>query len=256
MTDSPLRGRILWYELMTTDVPAAEAFYKAVVGWAVAPFRTGPEAYDMWMRGEEAPVGGVMKIPAGMEFPPFWSMYVGVPSLEEGMAEVERLGGAALSPVIDVPEVGRMRAVKDPQGAMFSIYEPAAPPPGPEADPQPGDVAWHELMTTDAEAAMRFYTALFGWHPTESLDMGEMGKYHMFGRAFPLGGMMNKGPGMEGVPPNWGFYFLVPDVNAGAERVKAGGGQILNGPMEVPGGGWIVNCMDPQGAAFSLYHKS
>jgi predicted enzyme related to lactoylglutathione lyase len=61
---------------------------------------------------------------------------------------------------------------------------------------------------------------------------------------------------MEGVPPNWGFYFLVPDVNAGAERVKAGGGQILNGPMEVPGGGWIVNCMDPQGAAFSLYHKS
>ena len=82
-----------------------------------------------------------------------------------------------------------------------------------------------------------------------------MGKYHMFGRAFPLGGMMNKPPEMAQVPPHWGIYFRVADVHAGAERVKANGGQVLNGPMEVPGGDWIVNCMDPQGAAFSLHHR-
>jgi predicted enzyme related to lactoylglutathione lyase len=102
---------------------------------------------------------------------------------------------------------------------------------------------------------LKFYTELFGWRPTESMDMGSMGKYHMFGRAFPMGGMMNKPPEMAQVPPNWGLYFKVDDVHAGAERVKANGGQVLNGPMEVPGGDWIVNCMDPQGAAFSLHHK-
>jgi predicted enzyme related to lactoylglutathione lyase len=82
-----------------------------------------------------------------------------------------------------------------------------------------------------------------------------MGKYHMFKRSFPLGGMMNKPQEMAQVPPNWGLYFRVDDINAATDRVKANGGQILNGPMEVPGGDMIVNCMDPQGAAFSLHAR-
>jgi predicted enzyme related to lactoylglutathione lyase len=87
------------------------------------------------------------------------------------------------------------------------------------------------------------------------MDMGPMGKYYMFARAFPLGGMMNKPKEMEHVPPNWNLYFRVPDVNAAADRVKANGGQVLNGPMEVPGNQWVVNCMDPQGAAVSFHHR-
>jgi predicted enzyme related to lactoylglutathione lyase len=254
MTDS-LLGRVLWYELLTNDVKAAEKFYGAVVGWTVTPFEGSPQAYDMWMRSRDEPMGGVMTIPTGMNFPPHWGMYVGVPKLEDGVSRVKELGGSTLSEVIEVPTVGRMRTMKDPQGAAFSIYEPASPPQQPEGEPQVGDVSWHELYTTDGEAAMKFYTALFGWRPTESMDMGEMGKYHMFGRAFPLGGMMNKPPAMARVPPHWNFYFRVPDVHAGAERVKGNGGQVINGPMEVPGGDWIVNCLDPQGASFSLHHR-
>jgi hypothetical protein len=67
--------------------------------------------------------------------------------------------------------------------------------------------------------------------------------------------MMNKPPEMAHVPPYWGIYFLVDDINAAVERVKASGGNILNGPMEVPGGDWVVNAMDPQGAAFSLHAR-
>ena len=142
----------------------------------------------------------------------------------------------------------------DPQSAAFAIYESASPQP-PEAERQVGEASWHELMTTDAEAAMKFYTELFGWKPTEAMDMGPMGKYHMFGRTFSLGGMMNKPAELAQAPPNWGIYFRVPEINAAAERVNANGGQILNGPMEVPGGDHIINCMDPQGAAFSLHAK-
>ena len=108
----------------------------------------------------------------------------------------------------------------------------------------------------DAPAAMKFYEELFGWQPGEAMDMGEMGKYHVFNRgARMMGGMMNKPPAMAQVPPNWGIYFMVPDINAAVERVKANGGQILNGPIQVPGGSWIVNALDPQGAAFSLHAK-
>jgi hypothetical protein len=255
MADASILGRLLWYELLTNDVSAARKFYAPVVGWTVAPFEGSAQPYDMWVREGDVPIGGVMQIPAGMNFPPHWGMYVGVPKLEDAVSRIERLGGSALSPVIDVPAVGRMRTMKDPQGAAFSIYEPASPPQQPEAEPQLGDVSWLELYTANAEAALKFYTALFGWRPTESMDMGEMGKYHMFARDLPLGGMMNKPPAMAQVPSHWGLYFRVPDVHAGAERVKANGGQVLNGPMEVPGGDWIVNCMDPQGGAFSLHHK-
>jgi uncharacterized protein len=255
MADASVRGRILWYELLTSDMKAAEKFYTAVVGWTVKPFAESPDPYDMWHRAGDIPIGGVMKIPQGMNFPPHWGMYVGVPKLEDAVAQIQKAGGSALSPVIDVPNVGRMQTMKDPQGVAFSVYEPSSPPQQPESEAQVGDASWHELHTNDAEAAMKFYTDLFGWRPTETMDMGPIGKYHMFGRAFPLGGMMKKMPEMANVPPHWAIYFRVPDIQAAAAKVKANGGQVLNGPMEVPGGDWIINAMDPQGAAFSLHAK-
>jgi predicted enzyme related to lactoylglutathione lyase len=255
MTDTSFLGRIVWYELLTTDMKAAEQFYTAVIGWTVKPFRGAPDPYDVFARSGGVDVGGVMTIPNGMNFPPHWEMYLAVPKLEDTVSKIERLGGSALSPLIEVPNVGRLRTMKDPQGAVFAIIEPAPTDERPETEPVVGDGSWHELYTTDAEAALKFYTDVFGWRPTETMDMGPMGKYYMFGRAFALGGMMHKPPEMAQVPPNWNLYFRVPDVNAAAERVKANGGQVLNGPMEVPGNQWIVNCMDPQGAAVSFHHR-
>ena len=256
MADSSVLGRFLWYELLTTDMKAAEQFYGAVVGWTVAPFDGSPRALRHVDPPRRCPDGRRHDPPRGHErAAALGDVCRRRRSSTTAVAEIERLGGSAMSPVIDVPTVGRMRTMKDPQGAMFSVYEPISPPQRPRQSRKLGDVSWHELYTTDADAAMTFYTTLFGWKPTETMDMGEMGKYQMFGRAFPLGGMMKTPPEMAGAPPDWSIYFRVDDVHAGAERVKANGGQVLNGPMEVPGGDWIVNCMDPQGAAFSLHHR-
>ena len=253
MADDSLLGQPVWYELLTTDMHAAEAFYRAVVGWTVVPFEGAPQPYDIFQRADGIGVAGVMTIPEGMNFPPHWEMYIGVPALDDAVGRIERLGGRALSPVIDVPTVGRMRTMLDPQGAVFAVHEPADRP-APQQPPVAGDVSWLELFTTDPDAALAFYTQMFKWTPGDAMDMGEMGKYQMFGRGFPMGGMMKKPDAMSAAPPHWGLYFRVADVHAGAERVKANGGQILNGPMEVPGSQWVVNCIDPQGAAFSLHH--
>lgn len=258
MADAPLRGRLLWTELMTTDLKAAEAFYTSVVGWTITPFDGAGMPYSMFTRGGGVPVAGAMTLPAELTqhgIPPHWGLYFGVEKLETGAADVARLGGGSLSEVIEVPGIGRMQAMRDPQGAAFSIYEPADAQP-PEAPAEVGAVSWIELMTTDAPAAMSFYGQLFGWVATEAVDMGPMGTYHMFGRpGHSMGGMMTKGPEMAQVPPNWGLYVRVGGLDAAIGRVTAHGGQVLNGPMEVPGGDHIVNCMDPQGAAFSLHAK-
>jgi uncharacterized protein len=255
VTSSTL-GRPVWYELMTTDTAAAEKFYDAVVGWTSAPFDKSPNPYQVFSRSGRVQVAGLMKRPDGMHMPPFWSMYVAVPRLEDAVAHITRLGGTELSGVIDVPTVGRMQMLKDPQGAAFYIIQPAPRDERPESAPEVGDASWHELMTTDASAAMKFYNDIFGWQPSESVDMGPMGKYQMFNRPHGMiGGMMNKPPDMASAPPMWTIYFRVPDINEATARIKANGGTITNGPQEVPGGDWIVNAVDPQGAHFALHAK-
>ncbi|TIX38240.1 MAG: VOC family protein, partial [Mesorhizobium sp.] len=116
----------------------------------------------------------------------------------------------------------------------------------------PGHIGWHELYTTDWTAAFDFYAEQFGWTKAGDFDMGPaMGTYQVF--AFggePVGGMMNK---PEQIPvPVWQFYFNVAAIDAAAKRVTDNGGKVIMGPMEVPGGDWIVQCTDPQGAHFAL----
>ena len=255
MNDTALLGRPVWYELLTTDMKAAEKFYSAVVGWKVKPFEGSPQPYDVFNRNGDQGMGGVMTIPEGMHFPPHWVMYIAVPNIDEAIAKIERLGGSTLSPPIEVPNVGRLRTMLDPQGAMFALLQPAMPEGRPEQPPQIGEASWRELYTTDAPAALKFYGEVFGWTLRNTHDMGEMGKYYEFGRAFELGGMMTKPPSMSMVPTAWSIYFRVPDINAAVEKVKANGGKVMNGPMEVPGGDWIAQCLDPQGAAFSLHER-
>ena len=255
MTEQPLLGRPIWYELLTTDMKGAEAFYSKVVGWTTSAFEHSPRPYQMWHRQGGTPVGGLMTIPEGMNFPPHWEMYLAVPKLEEAVATIEKLGGRSLSGIIEVPTVGRLRTMVDPHGAVFALHEPASPPMNPEAPPELGDASWHELYTTDAPAAMKFYQEVFGWKPTTDFDMGPLGKYYMFGRGWDLGGMMNKPKEMANMPSAWNIYFRVDDVDAAAERIKTHDGQVINGPMDVPGGDRIVNGIDPQGAHFSLHAK-
>ena len=255
-TVSTLLGRPVWYELMTSDPAAAEKFYRTVVGWTAAPFEASPQPYTVFKRSGDAQVAGLMKTPQDMKMPPFWAMYVGTPKLEDTVAQIKRLGGSEMSPVIDIPTVGRLQMLRDPQGAAFYIIQPASTEERPEKAPEIGEASWHELMTTDVPAAMKFYSDVFGWQPSEALDMGAMGKYQMFNRPIGMiGGMMTKPAEMANMPPYWTIYFRVPDIKAAAERITSNGGKIVNGPMEVPGGDWVVNGIDPQGAGFALHAK-
>jgi len=165
------------------------------------------------------------------------------------------LGGQIEKDTTDIPSAGSFAVLSDPQGAVFAVYTPAGDAPGHEGPPNEGEFSWHELATADLEAAFNFYEALFGWHKLEAMDMGEMGIYQIYGRKeIPLGGMFNKPAEMPG-PSFWLYYIMIPDVNEGVEKIKDLGGQVLNGPLEVPGGELIAQCLDPQGAAFAIHSK-
>jgi hypothetical protein len=143
--------------------------------------------------------------------------------------------------------------VADPQGAGFLIATPLikdAPPPIPPGTP--GTIGWHELYAGEWKSAFAFYEKLFGWKKAEAHDMGPMGIYQLFKTSGEMaaGGMMTRPPHIPA--PFWGYYINVEAIDAAAARVTAGGGKILNGPMEVPGPMWTLQAMDPQGAYFAL----
>ena len=249
-----LLGSFVWCELMTTDTAAADSFYKKVVGWTSVPF--APDgSYTVFNNPSGAGVAGLMKLPDAakqMGAPPNWMMYVGTPNVDETAMRIVQLGGRVHKQPEDIPNTGRFAVVQDPFGASFGIFQPAPNRPGRPEKPGIGDFSWFELYTPNIEGAWKFYQTLFGWEKTSAMDMGEMGVYQMFGRGggVPRGGIMKPPPGAAVA---WMPCALVKDAKAAAATASANGGKIINGPMEVPGGDWIAQGKDPQGAMFSLH---
>jgi predicted enzyme related to lactoylglutathione lyase len=262
MAEPAGKGRFVWYDLMATDPKGATDFYSKVAGWGTEAWQGGEtdqgEPYMMWMNGESA-IGGLMELPDEARqqgSPPHWLAYVSCPDADATIGKARELGARILVEPKNIPEVGKFGVFMDPHGAVMAAFTPAREEPGSGGMPKVGEVSWNELLTTNHEEAFDFYSTLFGWEKTESMDMGDMGLYQMYGPEaggqISYGGMYNK-PAEMPAPPHWLFYLKVEDVNAAAERVKENGGQVLNGPEEVPGGDMVAQCMDPQGAVFALH---
>lgn len=254
-----MQGSFVWYELLTSDVEAAQAFYEGVIGWQARDSGMAGMDYRLFcVPGHEMGAAGFMALTDEMRargVPPNWSGYVAVSDLEAICAKIVSLGGTITMPPHDIPGVGRFAVFADPQGAVLCLFTPN-PPEGamPEMPkpPAPGTFGWHELMANDGATIFSFYEAIFGWKKDMAIDMGPMGTYQLFGlepgQAF--GGMMTRPP--QAPVPHWAYYICVDAIDAAVARLTAAGGTVINGPMEVPGGSFIVNCRDPQGAYFNL----
>ena len=246
------KGKFGWYELMTSDTHAAGKFYSDVVGWTTNEM-SSPEAgtYTTFNLGSVG-MAGMLK----MEGHSGWIGYISVDDVDAHVEKIVEAGGKLLRPAVDIPQMLRFAVMSDPQGAAIVVFtsHPGMPSPQRPEPPATGTIGWNELYTTDLDGAFDFYSKMFGWTKHSDMDMGPMGLYRLFdqGDKKPMGdgGMMNKPPH---VPVScWNFYFCVDSIGEAVSRVKAGGGQVLNGPMQVPGGGWIINGQDPQGAMFCL----
>ncbi|MBI5838405.1 MAG: VOC family protein [Candidatus Eisenbacteria bacterium] len=243
-----------WYELMTTDRNAAYAFYRKIVGWEGKDFGGGGTPYTVLSVGASG-IGGMMDLSpemCGAGLRPCWMGYISVDDVDACVARIVAAGGKIHRAPADIPGVGRFAVVADPHGAGFMLLKGSSPegytPPAPGAR---GTIGWHELHAGDGIPAFEFYSSLFGWTKAEDMDMGPLGVYRLFAAGdAPIGGIMTK---MKESPmPFWLFYFNVDAIDAATALVKENGGQVMNGPMEVPTGQWIVQCLDPQGAMFAL----
>jgi len=254
-------GSFIWYELMTTDPDAAARFYGAVVGWQIVGHAEPGAAMDyrMIVRDDGGNAGGVLGLKAehtASGARPAWLGYLSVTDVDAALAAIGADGGTTIMPPMDLP-VGRIAMVADPQGAPFYLMKPV-PPAGQEdmtsdvfSPDQPQRVRWNELRTSDPQAALAFYGKHFGIEQAGAMDMGAMGSYQFIAKAGTTIGAVMRRP--EQMPMStWGYYICVDDIDRALAEVTAGGGQVLMGPMEIPGGEFSLNGIDPQGAHFGL----
>jgi predicted enzyme related to lactoylglutathione lyase len=254
MTD---QGNFVWYELMTSDKRAAEAFYGALMGWTTADLGQTTVDYSIISTGGSR-IGGMMNLPedarkAGAR--PGWLGYIGVKNADDCAEAVEAKGGRVCHGPGDIPGYGRFAVLSDPQGAAFCIIAPSAEYAGSSSNVYrrgvPGFGGWHELFTDNPDEAFDFYSSLFGWEKDQAFDMGECGVYQLFSiDRVQTGGIMKRPP--QTPVSFWNYYFNVGSVDDASDRVTKTGGKVAMGPHQVPDGSWIVQGFDPQGAMISL----
>jgi uncharacterized protein len=274
VTDAPARvaanedsrastqGSHIWYELMSPDPDGSKAFYEAVVpGWSIGERIAGDQDYRMIGRSDGGNAGGLFGLTEEMRrhgARPTWMGYVGADDVDATVARIEAKGGKVLMPAFDIPQ-GRIAMVADPQGNPFYVMRPIPPEGKVErfsdvfSLSEEQRVGWNELSTPDPVAARAFYGELFGWTSDEFMPMGELGEYRFFDHAGQrIGAVCGIMPGSSAA---WRYYIRVPSITKSVEAVKAGGGTITTGPMEVPGDDHIIIGNDPQGAEFALVGK-
>lgn len=247
---SKLPGKVAWYEIVTPDAQATTRFYSEVLGWKVQNADMGGEhPYTMFHAPEHQPQCGIAGWPP-LEGRSHWVGYVSVPDTDAAIETVKAHGGQIMSDTVDMPTVGKMTPVTDPQGAAFFLFE-GADDDAPDAPSQPGQFHWFELMTSDAEAAVPFYEAVFGYQ-TDSMDM-PTGRYHVFSRdGQHRAGAMSLPEEAKGAPPAWLPYVNVADVDAALARAQKNGGTVCVPAMDVPMVGRLGQIIDPNGAWLGL----
>ena len=254
-------GSFIWYELMTTDVSAAKRFYDSVIGWDIDLDPVAPGVnYRMIKRSDGKMAGGIFELDGKMQeggARPVWMGYLNTDDVDAKVEEIKSEGGGVKMEPWDQPGVGRLAMVTGPEGAPFYLMDPIPPESDPNASSdvfsvdQPQHVRWNELWSSDPATSIGFYKKRFGWEQEGGMPMGEMGDYQFFQHAgVGVGAVMRTMPSLP--QSMWNFYIGVDDIDRAAEAVKAGGGQVINGPQEIPGGEYSVNGIDPQSAFFGL----
>jgi uncharacterized protein len=238
-----------WADLTVPDVPAAQDFYAAVLGWS---FTDTADEYGGYVIGQVngAAAAGIGPTPQP-GIPSAWTLYLASDDVDGTAKQITDAGGTMLLPPGDVGPLGRLCVAADPTGAVFGVWQ-AGGHLGAELHSEPGGITWEDLRTTDPDAAAAFYQSVFGYelNPLEMAGPG-YNTFHLPGDPAPLGGMGPMFGAPEGTPPHWLVYFGTADVDAALAAAREHGGTQPMEPHDSPYGR-MGAVMDPFGAVFTL----
>lgn len=240
-------GTPCWVDLAIPDVPAAVAFYGAVLGWTAVDSGEDFGHYHICSVGDRSAAGIGPIMQEGQ--PAAWTVYLASDDADGAAKSITEAGGTVLVPPMDIPGNGRMLVAMDPAGAAFGVWQ-AAGMNGFAVYNEPGGVTWEDARLADPDAGRAFYAAVFGYNyePIEGAP-ADYGTFDIGGD--PLGGMGGMMGAPEGTPSHWVAYFSVPDTDAAVATARRHGGTVLGEPWDTPYGR-MAALSDPGGAVFMV----
>jgi predicted enzyme related to lactoylglutathione lyase len=249
-------GKLVFVELLTPDLAAAERFYGGLFGWTFKDIQTGAGAYaSVWLDGRQ--VGAMLQrpLPSGKQRQSAWLSFLAATDVDAAKKLVLQQGGKVLLEPHDVPRRGREAVFADPQGAVFAALA-SSDGDGPDELADIGDWIWSSLQTTDPDADAAFYQGLFGYEVYElPADPGAM--HLMLSSGDYLRASANTLPSKAaGVHPHWLDYVRVADAEQSVAKAVALGGRVLVKPQLDRHGGKVAVVTDPLGAPFGLLEWS
>ncbi len=250
-------GSFSWIELATTDQNAAKTFYGNLFGWSADDQPMGPGNFYTMFLSDSRPAAAAYTLrpeQRSQGVPPFWMIYIDVRSADETVQNAQDAGGTVLAPPFDVYDFGRMAVLRDPTGAVFSVWQ-AKGHSGAGITGVDGTLCWADLNTPDADRAKQFYSAVFGWQ-IEPGEHDPSGYLHIKNGSDFIGGIPPAAHRNPQAPPHWLAYILVSDCDASAAKAKGLGANLLMPPTSMENvGRWAV-VADPQGAVFAIFQPA
>ncbi|MFF8376006.1 VOC family protein [Streptomyces sp. NPDC015661] len=256
LTTAFVPGSPCWLDLGAPDVPAAAAFYRAVLGWEYEPMGDGQDAEGGMFRSGGKVVAGLGRLtePGARSA---WMIYYSVTDADATTRAVQNAGGKVRVAPKSFGEQGRMAQYSDPLGGEFAVWQPGDIK-GAELVDEPVSLSWTELYTSDAAAAKEFYGGVLGWWFDDMQLPGDAGTYSLITPAgLPAermhGGLMQVAEADLALAhgrPYWHPVFAVADCDATVAKVGANGGSVQMGPVDMEGVGRLAVCLDPSNADF------
>lgn len=253
VTDPPttinIPGKFIWFDLITSNPPAAQAFYGKVFGWTFQPAAEASD-YTVFAAGGRL-IGGVFQPAAGGGAPvgTRWLGFVSVRDLDAAMARLGRLGFTTLLPATKVPGRGSQAIVRDPQGAVVGLLKSASGDPRDEPV-GPGEFFWVDLYARDTTAAAAAYSFI-GYRIVPG-DEEKGDRLLLEANGYARAGITPLPA--QGRQPGWLPYVQVEDVAATAAAAEAAGGKLLLPPDPAVLGGNLAVIGDPLGGVIGIIH--
>jgi predicted enzyme related to lactoylglutathione lyase len=243
-------GKFVWYDLMSTDVPAVKKFYGELFGWEFDDSGDANAVYTVIKHNGKS-IGGIFaldKMKSKAEHSQ-WISFLSVENMETAVEYIKNNNGKIYTEPFELPDRGRVAVVIDPQGAALALVKSTS---GDSRDEEPiyNEWLWTELWTTNVDASLDFYKGMIGYENKVFMTQADT-KYYVLrnedeGRAGVVKIML------EGVTPNWMPYIAVKDPSKIIERVEELGGKILIDQKGIAGNRAAI-ISDPSGGVFTVH---
>jgi hypothetical protein len=247
-TGQVVPGKVVWHDLVTTDVNEAKRFYGELFGWTFQTIASDGYDYVIAMIGPR-PIAGIMRPEKRLTGASEWVHYISVANVDATAALIEPAGGVLSLKPEDLPHRGRIALAEDPEGAPFGIIRSESGDRPDGVDPPHNDFLWDELWTNDLGLAALFYRDAIGLD-SEVLAR-KTGDYLLFasGGERRAGGILIPQADIE---PQWLPTVRVIDIKASVERARQLGGEIALEPRWDIEDGMVAIISDPGGAGVTL----